>query len=293
MACRPLQPCVKRVWDLLRLGTLWLSRSALGSCLVSSTKLVSVGRWHPSASDCFGRRQRTSGHMDGSALPQFQFTLSSLVHSQVTHATQGTSAALRCSCLNRLSRTTTWEEGSFLPRHPSPPAKNQRTRAAAHERMFDQRRNQALDAGLQNAGNILHSEFLPSSPPLRQTPQHFARFYPSPATIFILSFSGLCVAFWWCLKRRDPEMHVWVRRSSESSRHRESASRGKEPNWSGRADKPAAARAVSEQQAASPVWPTFISCSSTSLAPPPAARCGGGPPPGLQTTTRELQTRTF
>ena len=39
-------------------------------------------------------------------------------------------------------------------------------------------------------------------------PQKFALFIPSPATIFFLpSLSwGPFVEFWWCLKRRDPEM---------------------------------------------------------------------------------------
>ena len=40
---------------------------------------------------------------------------------------------------------------------------------------------------------------------LRWTAQNFALFFPSPATIFILSSSlgGRLVEFWWCLKRRD------------------------------------------------------------------------------------------
>ena len=54
----------------------------------------------------------------------------------------------------------------------------------------------------------------PDPLPLRQTAQNFAFFFPSPATIFFLSslfFSSLgclLVEFWWCSKRRDPEMSI-------------------------------------------------------------------------------------
>ena len=59
----------------------------------------------------------------------------------------------------------------------------------------------------------------PPPTPLRRTPQNFALFFPSPATIFSLSsffplLGGPFVEFWCCLKRRDPQMpmFLWGRR---------------------------------------------------------------------------------
>ena len=48
----------------------------------------------------------------------------------------------------------------------------------------------------------------PSAGPPSAGPPKISLFFPSPATIFILSSSlgGRFVEFWWCLKRRDPQM---------------------------------------------------------------------------------------
>ena len=66
--------------------------------------------------------------------------------------------------------------------------------------------NVSAEGGAPNCG-------APKVGPQRVGPQrvgakNLALFFPSPATILILSssFGGPCVEFWWCLKRLGPEM---------------------------------------------------------------------------------------
>ena len=70
-----------------------------------------------------------------------------MINAQQNHTCNArTTAASRCSCRNLLSRTTSWEEGASPPAPPAPLTSSKesaKARAAAHERMFDQRRNQA------------------------------------------------------------------------------------------------------------------------------------------------------
>ena len=47
----------------------------------------------------------------------------------------------------------------------------------------------------------------------RREAQNFAFFFPRPPqfSLFLPSFGGLLVEFWWCLKRRDPQVCTFGR----------------------------------------------------------------------------------
>ena len=64
-----------------------------------------------------------------------------MISAQQNHTSNaGTTAASRCSCQNRLSRTTSWGEGTSPPAPPAPLTSSKesaKARPAAHERMFD------------------------------------------------------------------------------------------------------------------------------------------------------------